>query len=208
MSIKLKQEFLSLLREDLEFRYAVAGFLGLDEILKRLDKHGEELVRLREETARLREDMNKGFLRHDEEIAKLREDMNKDFKLLGDRISALGAKWGMLTEEAFREGLRGVLEEEFRVRVERWIHRYEEGFVYGYPSSIEVDVAVHDGKVILIEISSHIRPSDVSTFKRKAMVYERHTGKKPDKLMMVTPYAEDEARDACAKHGIELYTKV
>jgi hypothetical protein len=208
MSIKLKQEFLSLLREDLEFRYAVAGFLGLDEILKRLDKHGEELVRLREETARLREDMNKGFLRHDEEIAKLREDMNKGFKLLGDRISALGARWGMLTEEAFREGLRGVLEEEFRVRVERWIHRDEEGFVYGYPSSIEVDVAVHDGKVILIEISSHIRLSDVSTFKRKAMVYERHTGKKPDKLMMVTPYAEDEARDACAKHGIELYTKV
>lgn len=208
MSIKLKQEFLSLLREDLEFRYAVAGFLGLDEILKRLDKHGEELVRLREETARLREDMNKGFLRHDEEIAKLREDMNKGFKLLGDRISALGARWGMLTEEAFREGLRGVLEEEFRVRVERWIHRDEEGFVYGYPSSIEVDVAVHDGKVILIEISSHIRPSDVSTFKRKAMVYERHTGKKPDKLMMVTPYAEDEAREACAKHGIELYTKV
>jgi hypothetical protein len=92
--------------------------------------------------------------------------------------------------------------------VERWIHRDEEGFVYGYPSSIEVDVAVHDGKVILIEISSHIRPSDVSTFKRKAMVYERHTGKKPDKLMMVTPYAEDEAREACAKHGIELYTKV
>jgi len=208
MSIKLKQEFLSLLREDLEFRYAVAGFLGLDEILKRLDKHGEELVRLREETARLREDMNKGFLRHDEEIAKLREDMNKGFKLLGDRISALGARWGMLTEEAFREGLRGVLEEEFRVRVERWIHRDEEGFVYGYPSSIEVDVAVHDGKVILIEISSHIRPSDVSTFKRKAVVYERHTGKKPDKLMMVTPYAEDEAREACAKHGIELYTKV
>ena len=208
MSIKLKQEFLSLLREDLEFRYAVAGFLGLDEILKRLDKHGEELVRLREETARLREDMNKGFLRHDEEIAKLREDMNKGFKLLGDRISALGARWGMLTEEAFREGLRGVLEEEFRVRVERWIHRDEEGFVYGYPSSIEVDVAVHDGKVILIEISSHIRLSDVSTFKRKAMVYERHTGKKPDKLMMVTPYAEDEAREACAKHGIELYTKV
>jgi len=208
MSIKLKQEFLSLLREDLEFRYAVAGFLGLDEILKRLDKHSEELVRLREETARLREDMNKGFLRHDEEIAKLREDMNKGFKLLGDRISALGARWGMLTEEAFREVLRGVLEEEFRVRVERWIHRDEEGFVYGYPSSIEVDVAVHDGKVILIEISSHIRPSDVSTFKRKAMVYERHTGKKPDKLMMVTPYAEDEARDACAKHGIELYTKV
>ncbi|MEM2865367.1 MAG: DUF3782 domain-containing protein [Candidatus Bathyarchaeia archaeon] len=226
MSAKLKQEFLSLLREDPEFRYAVAGLLGLDEILRRLDKHWEELVKLREEAnklredmnkgflrhdeeiAKLREDMNKGFLRHDEEIAKLREDMNKGFKLLEGHISALGARWGLLTEEAFREGLRGILEEEFKVEVERWIHRDEDGIVYGYPSSVEVDVAVHDGKVILIEISSHVRPSDVSTFKRKAELYERITGRKPDKLMIVTPYAEDEARYACLKHGIELYTKV
>ncbi|MEM3070710.1 MAG: DUF3782 domain-containing protein, partial [Candidatus Bathyarchaeia archaeon] len=141
-------------------------------------------------------------------IAKLREDMNKGFKLLEGHISALGARWGLLTEEAFREGLRGILEEEFKVEVERWIHRDEDGIVYGYPSSVEVDVAVHDGKVILIEISSHVRPSDVSTFKRKAELYERITGRKPDKLMIVTPYAEDEARYACLKHGIELYTKV
>jgi hypothetical protein len=33
----LKREFLELLDRDLEFRYAVAGYLGLSEILKRLD---------------------------------------------------------------------------------------------------------------------------------------------------------------------------
>jgi ribosomal protein L7Ae-like RNA K-turn-binding protein len=53
MAVKeLKSRMLRLLREDEEFRYAVAGLLGLEEILKRLDRHEAELVRLRE-------DMNK-----------------------------------------------------------------------------------------------------------------------------------------------------
>ncbi len=33
----LKRTFLELLEKDLEFRYAVAGYLGLSEVLKRLD---------------------------------------------------------------------------------------------------------------------------------------------------------------------------
>jgi hypothetical protein len=77
--LSLKDEFLSLLEKDKEFRYAVAGYLGLEEILRRLDRHEEELVKLRE-------DMNKGFKRHDDEIAKLREDMNKGFALLERHI--------------------------------------------------------------------------------------------------------------------------
>jgi len=32
----------------------------------------------------------------------------------------------------------------------------EEGFVYGYPSDVEVDVAVSDGRVLLVEVASHV----------------------------------------------------
>ncbi|MGY0288408.1 MAG: hypothetical protein ACUX7D_06600 [Candidatus Methanodesulfokora washburnensis] len=67
MSSQLKRRFLKLLKEDEEFRYAVAGLLGLEEILKRLDRHEEQLV-------------------------KLREDMNRGFELIERRISALGAR--------------------------------------------------------------------------------------------------------------------
>jgi hypothetical protein len=225
----LKKEFLDLLEKDLEFRYAVAGYLGLLEILKRLDALSEEQLKLREdfkelreeqiklredfnelrkEQIKLREDMNKGFLRHDEEIAKLREDMNKGFQLVERHISALGARWGLMSEEAFREGLKGILEKEFKLKVEHWSSYDESGIVYGYPSLVEIDLAIHDGKIILIEVSSHVRPSDVALFKRKANVYERLTGNKPEKLMIITPYAEDKAKEACIKHGIELYTKL
>ena len=45
----LKSEILRLLKEDEEFRYAVAGLIGLEEVLKRLDRHEEQLVKLRED---------------------------------------------------------------------------------------------------------------------------------------------------------------
>ena len=104
----LKSEILRLLKEDEEFRYAVAGLIGLEEILKRLDRHEAQLVRLREDMNRLREDMNKGF------------------ELLRRHIDALGARWGLLAEESFRAGMAGV--------VERWTHYDEEGFVFGFPA--------------------------------------------------------------------------
>jgi hypothetical protein len=183
MSSQLKQRFLKLLKEDEEFRYAVAGLLGLEEILKRLDRHEEQLV-------------------------KLREDMNRGFELIERRISALGARWGLQTEEAFREGLRGIMEREFGVRVERWVEKDKEGIVYDHPSDVELDIAVKDGKTILIEISSHIKASDIPIFRRKAEFYEKITGVRADRLVIVTPYADDKALEMAKEFGIEIYTKV
>jgi hypothetical protein len=227
MAVKeLKSRMLRLLREDEEFRYAVAGLLGLEEILKRLDRHEAELVRLREdlnklredmvegfrrydgELIRLREDMVEGFKRHDVELAKLREDMIRGFELVERHISALGARWGIMAESAFRESLKGLLEKELGYRVEKWTVFDEAGKVYGYPSLVDVDVTVSDGKLILIEVSSHIKASDITTFRRKAELYMEKTGKRPDKLVAVTPYIDDTAQKAAKELGIEVYTKV
>ena len=240
----LKEEFLDLLERDRSFRYAIAGLIGIEEVLRRLDKHEEELVRLREdmvagfrrhdeilekhaqeiaklredmvagfrrhdeEIAKLREDMVAGFRRHDEEIAKLREDMNKGFMLVERHVSALGARWGIVAEEAFREGLKGLLEKEMKLKVEKWVRRDEEGRVFGYPSTVEVDAALHDGDVILVEVKSHVGASDVSLFKRKVDFYEKETGKKVARKVMVTPYAEEKAMEAAKSLGVEIYTKV
>ena len=204
MSSQLKQRFLKLLKEDEEFRYTVAGYLGLEEILRRLDRHEEQLVKLREDMNKLREDMNK--LRED--MNKLREDMIRGFDLIERRISALGARWGIQTEEAFREGLKGILEREFGVKVERWTERDEEGIVYEHPSEIEVDVAVKDGKIMLIEVSSHVRASDVLIFRRKAEFYSGKTGVRADRMIIATPYADERALKTAEEFGIEIYTKV
>jgi hypothetical protein len=228
----LKTKMLRLLKEDEEFRYAVAGLIGMEEILKRLDRNEQEMARLREdmikgferhdrELAKLREDMMKMFQKHEERFAKieeirriwqeidrLREDMNRGFVLVNRHISALGARWGLMAEDAFRNGLRGVLEKELGLKVERWTTRDEEGIVYGYASEIGIDVAVKDGKTVLIEVSSSVDQSKVAAFVRKARLYEKKTGVKPDRLIMVTPYADEKAMEAAKGIGVEIYTSV
>jgi hypothetical protein len=206
---------LKLLREDEEFRYAVAGLIGLEEILRRLDRNESELVKLRE-------DMVEGFKRHDAEIIKLREDMNKlredmnrlredmnrGFEFVEKHISALGSRGGIMAESAFRESLRGILEKELGLKVEKWRTYDEAGRVYGYPTVIDIDVVVRDGETILVEVSSHIRKSDVFIFKKKSELYWEKTGAKPERLLIVTPYIDEEAVEALQKLGIEVYTRI
>lgn len=76
----LKAKIFALLREDEEFRYAVAGMLSLDEILRRLEKHDERFTEIlrrldtyEAELLKLREDFNKLSL----EQIKLREEQVK-----------------------------------------------------------------------------------------------------------------------------------
>ena len=226
---ELKHKLLELLKVDEEFRLAVAGLIGLGDVLRRLEEHDkkfneiierlkehdkkfyevlERLDRHEEELIKLREDMNRGFKRHDEELARLREDMQKGFELLRRHIDALRARWGLMAEEAFRDGLRDALEEELGLKVERWTGYDDEGLVYGYPSPIEIDVAVKDGKLILVEISSHVRASDVAAFRRKAEVYAKKTGRAPDRLLMITPFVDERALAMAARLGITIYTEV
>ncbi len=168
-----------------------------------MDRHEDEVRRVWQEIEKLREDTN-----------KLREDMMKGFELMDRRISrlenlisAIGARWGIMAEDAFGGGLRGILEKEFGVKVERWITIDEEGLVYGFKSVIEVDIAIKDGKTMLIEISSSVDKSKVAAFLRKAQLYEKKTGIKPERLIMVTPYAEDAAVEAAKEVGVEVYAR-
>jgi t-SNARE complex subunit (syntaxin) len=92
----LKSRILRMLKEDEEFRYAVAGLIGLEEILKRLDRREDEVRRiwqeiekLGEDMIKLREDMMKMFEKHEErfarieqELVRLREDMMRGFELM------------------------------------------------------------------------------------------------------------------------------
>jgi hypothetical protein len=109
---------------------------------------------------------------------------------------------------SIQRGIEGNTGEGVGVRVERWVEKDKEGIVYDHPSDIELDIAVKDGKTILIEISSHIKASDIPIFRRKAEFYEKITGVRADRLVIVTPYADDKALDMAKEFGIEIYTKV
>lgn len=82
----LKKKIIKLLKEDEEFRYTVAGLIGLQEILKRLDRIEEEQKALREEQKLLREEQK--ALR--EEQKALREDFNKMLAMIQNINTRLG----------------------------------------------------------------------------------------------------------------------
>jgi chromosome segregation ATPase len=88
LSAEEKKRFLKSLDEDKEFRYAVAGYLGIGEILKRLDSLEESMVKLWEEVKSLREDFN--TLKSD--VSTLKSDVSvlkSDVSTLKSDVSVL-----------------------------------------------------------------------------------------------------------------------
>jgi len=77
---ELKEKFLELLDKDKEFRYAVAGYLGLADILKRLDRLEEIQTKILEEIKEIRIEQNKLWENQNkmwEEIKALKENQEK-----------------------------------------------------------------------------------------------------------------------------------
>ncbi len=156
---ELKEVFLKILKEDEKFRYAILGSAGLEEILKRLDRHEEILIKLREdfktvseEQARLRED----FKALSEEQARLREDFNEmrkeqiriaeeqiklreDFKTVSEEQARLREDFKALSEEQarlredFNEMLKTVkgLQESY-IRIDQRIDSLYGAMIYGF----------------------------------------------------------------------------
>jgi uncharacterized protein YoxC len=80
MESELKEKFLELLDKDKEFRYAIAGYLGLADILRRLDRFEETQTKILEEIREMRIEQNKLWENQNkmwEEIKNLRENQEK-----------------------------------------------------------------------------------------------------------------------------------
>ncbi|MHA1589001.1 MAG: PD-(D/E)XK nuclease family protein [Candidatus Njordarchaeales archaeon] len=210
---KLKDDFLRLLRTDEEFKLALIGALATGFVTR------EETNRILEEIKKLREDFNRqleAFGRRMETLERrmeaferrmeeLREDFNRGMRAFDIKLSSLGARWGVMSESAIRNALRGLLSEKFGVRVSRWETFDKEGIVYGRPARIEVDLVIRDKEHILVEIKSHVRKSDVTELLRIKELYEKVRNVKPS-LVIVTPFIEEKAREFAEANGVRVYT--
>jgi len=213
---KMKEEFIKLLEEDKEFRYAVAGLLGIEEILKRIDKNTEALIKLQEQLTKLQEQvaehsrairlLQKQLAEHSKAVRSLQEQLIKHseaIEKLASSVQAIGMRYGVFTEEAFREGIKYLIKDLLKeYKVDKWIYYDKEGFVYGYPSIIEVDVLVRDKEYILVEYKSMTDKSDVAELYRIGKLFEREEKIKP-KLLIVSPSIRKRAKELAEKLGIE-----
>lgn len=215
-STNLREEILKLLEEDREFRYAVAGLLGYREVLERLDRHEEELRRLREdflafvkEQERRWEEAFKRF----ETIEKILAEHTKILKEHTDKITKiettlgrLGGRWGRSMERMVLGIFREVLEKRGIEpgRVERFEYIDYDGKFYKKGARIEVDVYVHDEKLYLIEVKSLAEYDDVEWFHEKAQIVEKILGRKADKLILIATDIYEDALKRAQELGIDI----
>jgi len=130
-----------------------------------------------------------------EELKRVEASLREDLRRVELALNALGARWGVLSEDAFRSGVRELLRDA-GYAVERWIYYDDRGYVYGYPSEVELDVVVRDGGTFAVEITSALKRGDLQQIKRKMELFSAVTGRKVDAVYVITPFIHDRNPDA------------
>ncbi|NOX60532.1 MAG: DUF3782 domain-containing protein, partial [Chloroflexi bacterium] len=123
-------------------------------------------------------------------------------------IGALGARWGLHSEEAFRNGLKGILEDFFDVKVIHVLEYDDEGMVFGRPDQIELDLIIKNGLLIIAELKSSMSKSDMYAFARKVEFYKKRHHREPDRMMVISPMVEPQAKKVAEELGIHVYSYV
>jgi hypothetical protein len=169
----------------------------------------DELKRDREENARKWDEHLKEDAAKWEENQKVIKGMLASIKALSKKhdstIGALGARWGLRSESAFRNGLKGILEDSFGVKVERYQDFDPDGRVFGRPDQVEMDVIIHNGMLILCGIKSSISWEEMYVFWRKKEFYEDRHGRKADRAMVISPMVDGRAKKVAQELGIDVF---
>jgi len=199
---ELKQvlDAIRLLREDFNKRFEEHS-KRLEEISLRLEEHSKRL----EEHSSYIAQLIKRQEEHSECINELMKRQDQGTKRLESAIGGLGARWGIMSEDSFREGLKGILK-ELGLKVERYIDYDTEGTVFGRPEQIELDIVIKDSITLLAEIKSSISREEIYAFQRKVEFYERKKGIKVTRKAVISPFVDPRARPIAERLNIEIYT--
>jgi hypothetical protein len=203
VSEQLKREFLDLLERDREFRYAVAGYLGLSELLERMDKAWAATVKLWREVRRMREDQRKLWESHEKlsgGVDRLERYVRSGFEGLQRALR--------YTFEDFASGLVKVMLEDMGypgARVGR-------GYVLHEGRVLEVDILCEDplvvGEATLKVETPEEAEAEVAKLLERAEAAKRAYGREPLlKVLCVAraePAAAETLRKLAAAHGIKL----
>jgi hypothetical protein len=207
----VRKWFPVLLKEDIAFREEVMSQLtgvlatkdDIARILSKLEEHSRILQEHSEKLERLTqvlEEHTRTLGEHTRALDKHTTRMDK----FEHTLSAIGARWGISSEESFRAAMRGVLE-DLGYQVKKWRIRDEDGKVYGHSTMVEADILIVNDQQILMEIKSSISRGDVAAFARVSQLYEDKEQVKP-RLVMVSPFIDARARALGEQIGMELYT--
>jgi hypothetical protein len=209
---RLRLELPRLLRDDVEVRGQIIALLS-DYLTTRQETAAilAELRQMRQDFDR-RMDEQGGRIeeqgRRIEEQGRRIEDQGRRIEEHTRTLGAIGARWGMMTEEAFRRSVRALFSDQAEIQVEHWRHHDVAGKVFGYPTDVDMDVVVRNGTLLLVEIKSSLSGADVAEFGRRAGLYREVTGRQATRLLMIGAFVDDRAREVAGRLGIEVVSGV
>ena len=180
----------------------------------------QEMEALREESNRLREESEQRWVEFRQEMEALREESNQlreesrasraylddELRRFHHTVQGLGARWGLQSEEAFRNGLAAILTDELGFQVERYEGYDDSGSVFGQPEQVEMDVIIRNSSVIAIEIKSSVSRGDLALFQRKVAFFEQTENVTVNRRFFISPFVDPNAVELAAAMDIELYT--
>ncbi|MCZ7637800.1 MAG: DUF3782 domain-containing protein [Verrucomicrobia bacterium] len=131
--------------------------------------------------------------------------IERRLELLDRRFGVLGSRWGDGAEEAFRQGLLEMVR-DLGYTVEHYQGQDPDGFINYTPRSFDLDVLVRDGEVVVAEIKSNASGADVAEFHRCVQLYERQTGRRATKRVLVAVTIQAMAITRAQELGIIVAT--
>ncbi len=189
--------------------YMKTGFKETIERIEAIEKRIETIEERIETIEKRMEIIEKRLEEHAiilQEHAKRLEELTRTVSRLEVALGSIGRRWGRDLEKMVLEVYRHALEERgvLPEKVERFIHIDRDGKYYVKDSKIEFDVYIHDDKVYLIEVKSHAELEHVEWFYKRGEIYEKITGRKPSKLILVAVHIDEDAYARAKELGIDV----
>jgi len=200
----IKRELPAIMREDAEIQQLVLQlaqnqFADKAETESRFDRL---LAELRQD----REAQEEKWKAQEKKWDENQSTINRLITRIDSSIGALGARWGIRSEQSFRNALKSILEESFDIEVLNIVEFDDEGLVFGQPDQVEMDITIKNGLLIICEINSSMSRSDMYTFGRKVSFYEKRHNKTATRKLVISPWVDDHARRVAKKLGVEVYS--
>lgn len=213
----MRQKLPDLLRDHGEFRYEIMGimadvFASKDDLKQVL----EEIRKLREDSNRWFEEVNRTMNQRFEEVNQRFEEVNRTMNQRFEEmyrsqrevrleVSALGGRIGYGLEEIIRQTVEEFSGQSFK-KFEHLRLRDSEGELYGVPADVEYDLYLEDSVNYVVEVKSHIKPGDVLIFHRKSLFAEKQLLKRIKPIMISASITKD-AKEKCKELGIDLISR-
>jgi hypothetical protein len=173
---------------------------------QRWEHNQQELQRLREagdqKWDEWRQEWKEERARLDQMIQSIQKLTSRHETTLG----ALGARWGLRSEQSFRNALKGILETSFGVEVVNVVEYDDTGEVFGRPEQVDLDIIIKNGLLIICEIKSSMSKGDMYIFDRKVAFYQRKHQRQATRRIVVSPMVDPPAQAVATKLGIEVYS--